>query len=70
MKSELVERINKLIWTDQIQNYEFVIVHRGAPNDEKVIEGEDIEEFKNRFLILENGTHIPTHRIKRVVRKV
>ncbi|UCG95881.1 MAG: DUF504 domain-containing protein [archaeon] len=70
MKSELVEKINKLIWTGQIQNYEFVILHRGAPNDEKLIRGKDVVKFKNRFLVLGNGTKIPTHRIKRIVRKV
>ena len=66
MKSQIVEKINKLIWTGQIQNFEFVIIHRGAPNNEKVILGKEIREFKNRFLVLQNGTHIPTHRIKEI----
>lgn len=68
MKSKIVERINKLIWTNQIENYDFVIVHRGSPNDEKVVHGKDIRGLKNRFLILESGTQIPTHRIKKIVR--
>ena len=68
MKSKLVEKINKLIWTDQISNYSFVITHRGAPKDEKTVKGSEISEFKNRFLILEDGTMIPIHRIKRIIR--
>jgi len=66
MKSQLEEKINKLIWTGKLSEYEFIIIHRGAPNDEKIISGEEIVAFKNRFLILKSGMCIPTHRIKEI----
>jgi len=69
LKSQLVERINKLIWTNQIKNYDFVIIHRGVPNDERVIRGEEILALKERFLFLKEGTQIPIHRIKKIVKK-
>lgn len=69
MKSPLDEKINKLIWTEEISDYNFLIVHRGAPNNEKIIKGKNVEKFKDRFLILKDGTMIPTHRIKKIIRK-
>ena len=71
MKSQLVERINKLLWTGEISKYRFVIIHRGAPKDEKVISGKNIKGLKDRFLLVEtpNGEiKIPIHRIKRIER--
>jgi len=68
MKSELVEKINRLIWTNQISHYKFVIVHRGVSNDEKTIDGKNIKAFKNRFLILDDETMIPIHRIKKIIK--
>ncbi|MCD6367688.1 MAG: DUF504 domain-containing protein [Candidatus Aenigmarchaeota archaeon] len=70
MKSELVEKINKLIWTGEMPRYRFLILHRGAPGNEKWIDGEAIEALKNRFLILKDGTMIPIHRIKKISKKV
>lgn len=66
MKSKLVEKINKLIWTGEISHYKFLILHRGAPRDEKVIDGKEIISLKDRFLILKDGTMIPIHRIKKI----
>ncbi|MCD6477848.1 MAG: DUF504 domain-containing protein [Candidatus Aenigmarchaeota archaeon] len=69
MKSKIVEFINKILWEGEISNYNFIIIHRGAPGDEKNIPGEDVTGLKDRFLILRDGSKIPIHRIK-IIRKI
>jgi uncharacterized protein (UPF0248 family) len=49
-----------------------VIVHRGAPNDEKTIDGSKITDVGKTYFEYKSGkgiTHIPAHRIKRVIKK-
>jgi len=66
MKSALVEKINKLLWTGEISEYVFLIENRGSPRNEKIVSGKDITSLKDRFLVLKNGTMIPIHRIKNI----
>lgn len=64
------ELLNKIKWTDKLENYEIEILHRGAPKDRKVISGEKITEIKKSYFCYDNGQEvtIPFHRI-RVIRK-
>lgn len=64
--------LNKLKWTGKLQDCRLVILHRGAPGDEKLILGSQITEIKkSHFLYREEGrkeeTYIPMHRVLRVV---
>jgi len=61
--------LNKLKWTNRLDNCEIVIRHRGAENDEKVIEGGTLTEVKRSyFSYMERGKEvtIPMHRILRI----
>jgi len=66
MKSSLVEKINKFLWTGKISEYIFLIENHGSPENEKIIHGKNITALKDRFLVLKNGTMIPIHRIKEI----
>ncbi len=64
--------LNKLKWTGKLQDCRLVILHRGAPGDEKPILGKQITEVKkSHFLYREEGrkeeTYIPMHRVLRVI---
>jgi uncharacterized protein (UPF0248 family) len=41
-------------------------VSRGSPDDTAFIRGEDISEIGRSFLILNDDTHIPYHRMKEI----
>lgn len=65
------EILNKLKWspTFNFENYEIVIVHRGAPGDVKIIKCRDILQLRRGFfevLIEGKKTLIPYHRIKEI----
>jgi len=59
--------LNELKWrVDRDLSYAIIhYVHRGAPNDERVISGEVIEELDSSHLISQGST-IPYHRIFRI----
>ena len=62
--------LNKLKWTGELENAEVVILHRGAPNNEKTISGKNITELKKGYFCYISGNreiHIPHHRILRVI---
>ncbi|MGD2249429.1 MAG: RNA repair domain-containing protein [Candidatus Methanofastidiosia archaeon] len=63
------EFLNKLKWHPEynFEEYSVVYVHRGAPNDEKTIECTEIIDLEHSDMILEEGTHIPYHRVKRIL---
>lgn len=60
--------LNELKWTrsKSLERAEIFYVHRGAPNDYKIIEGEEILDLGRSFIKLEDG-HIPYHRIFQIV---
>jgi uncharacterized protein (UPF0248 family) len=62
--------LNKLKWTEGIslENAEIWYVHRGAPDDTKIIMGGDIRELGSSFFQTEEAT-IPYHRIFKIVYK-
>jgi uncharacterized protein (UPF0248 family) len=58
--------LNRLKWAGKLRSCEIVIRHRGAPNDIKVISGEDVTELKRGHLNYKSGyreTTIPLHRV-------
>lgn len=64
--------LNRLKWTGKLPECRVVILHRGAPKNEKLILGKDITEIKkSHFLYREEGqkgeTYIPMHRVLRVM---
>jgi len=41
-------------------------IHRGAPGNIKTISGSKVANLEKGFLVLEDDTHIPFHRIIRI----
>jgi len=58
------DTLNKIKWTspDGLRGIEVEIVHRGAPNDKRVIKGEEIKDVAPRAIICEDVV-IPYHRV-------
>ncbi|MHA1238202.1 MAG: DUF504 domain-containing protein [Candidatus Odinarchaeia archaeon] len=66
MKMRLRDILNKLMWHVGLENYNIVILHRGAPEDKKTIPGSKIKSVKSSyFTYIEHETEvvIPFHRI-------
>lgn len=66
------EILNELKWrTDRdLSKAEIWYVHRGAPDDTKVISGGDIMDLEHSFMVFCDSrltTRIPFHRIFRIV---
>jgi uncharacterized protein (UPF0248 family) len=64
--------LNELKWRKDrdLSKAEIWYVHRGAPNDTKVIAGNDIWDLEHSYMVLSEGsllTRIPFHRIFRIV---
>ncbi len=59
--------LNEIKWRGlDVSRCEVFYVHRGAPNDTKVVRGDEIEKIASSFFILREGTMIPYHRIFRI----
>ncbi len=65
-KSELRELLNKIWWTRRKDECYIVIIHRGAPNNRKVIPLSLINEIRAGYIFV-NDTQIPIHRIIEIV---
>jgi uncharacterized protein (UPF0248 family) len=65
------EVLNKLKWHPDFdfEEYEVVYVHRGAPNNEKCVSCRDIVDLEHSDFVLVEGTHIPYHRVLRILRE-
>ena len=63
------EILNKIKWTDRLENYEIEFIHRGVPGDRRVIPCERITDIIRGFFSYQNGMEvtIPYHRV-RVIR--
>lgn len=63
------EFLNKLKWHPDFEftEYTVVYVHRGAPKNEKTVSCVEIVELGHSDFILQEGTHIPYHRVLRIV---
>jgi len=61
------EILNMLKWTDgeDLKEARICYLHRGAPGDERCIEGQEIVELERSFFVTEEAT-IPYHRIRRI----
>jgi uncharacterized protein (UPF0248 family) len=61
------EILNELKWREDrnLSNAEIWYVHRGAPNDTKIISGDEILDLENSFMVLEDAS-IPYHRIFKI----
>lgn len=68
------EVLNRLKWEQGMKGVEVVILHRGAPNNRKVISGEAVQEVKRGYFTYQlmsrdwrmapgGETRIPMHRI-------
>lgn len=63
--------LSRLKWVGGLEDCEIVIVHRGAPDDRKVIPGKKVTEIKKSYFYYRNGrngreTCIPLHRVLEV----
>ena len=63
----LREQLNRHKWQSKdLDKITLVVVHRGAPNDEALIQGSEIDAIREDGVQLsgEDGAFIPYHRIK------
>ncbi|MGQ9759243.1 MAG: DUF504 domain-containing protein [Candidatus Methanomethylicaceae archaeon] len=58
------DTLNKIKWAspEGLQGIEVVIIHRGAPENKKVIKGEEIKDIAPRAMVCEDVI-IPYHRV-------
>jgi uncharacterized protein (UPF0248 family) len=63
--------LNKLKWHPDFHFDEYFVVylHRGAPNNEKTISCKKIISLQHSDFILPEDTHIPYHRILKILDK-
>ncbi len=60
--------LGRLKWVGGLEDCEIVILHRGAPEDRKIIPGKDVTEIKKSYFYYRNisgdrETRIPMHRV-------
>lgn len=63
------ETLNRLKWTGNLKECSITILHRGAPNDMKMISGERVTELKKSHFTYESSgreSSIPLHRVLEV----
>jgi uncharacterized protein (UPF0248 family) len=62
------EILNELKWREDrnLSKAEIWYVHRGSPNDTKIITGGEILDLEHSFMVLEEAS-IPYHRIFKIV---
>ena len=60
--------LNMVLWPPRmnINPAKISYIHRGAPGNLKTIKGSFIDRLENGFLILNDGTQIPFHRIIKI----
>ena len=58
--------LNEIKWTKDLDKVELWYIHRGAPNNTKMLSGEDIVRIE-KSSIDTTTTTIPYHRIFRIV---
>lgn len=60
--------LNELKWRDDrdLLKAEIWYVHRGAPNDTRIISGNEILGLERSFMIIEDAS-IPYHRIFKII---
>ncbi len=60
--------LNMILWHPKmrIDQAKISYIHRGAPGNLKTIKGSFVDRLENGFLILNDGTQIPFHRIIKI----
>ncbi len=61
--------LNEIKWRFDLRKCKVYYIHRGAPGDMKMVEGNAIRSIDRSFLILEgvvDDVYIPYHRIVRI----
>jgi uncharacterized protein len=60
--------IDMILWHPkmEIKKCKITYVHRGAPGNLKTIAGEQISKLERGFLILNDNTQIPCHRLVKI----
>jgi len=66
IKNGLRGLLNEIKWTKDLEKVEIWYVHRGAPNDTKILSGKDIVTIGKSFFDTANAS-IPYHRIFKIV---
>ena len=66
IKNNLKDILNEIKWTKDLEKAEIWYVHRGAPNDTKILSGKDIVTIGKSFFDTANAS-IPYHRIFKIV---
>ena len=66
IKNNLKDILNEMKWTKDLGKAEIWYVHRGAPNDTKILSGKDIVTIGKSFFDTANAS-IPYHRIFKIV---
>jgi len=60
------ETLNRLKWNEKMESCSVTILHRGAPEDRKIIDGVDIIELKKSYFTYQTRgkeSTIPLHRV-------
>ncbi len=62
--------LSQLEWGEGIplKELEFVVVHRGAPGDRRVLAAPEVVGRDRSYLLLEGGGAVPYHRVMEVRR--
>jgi hypothetical protein len=60
--------LDMLLWHPEkkIRNCTVIFIHRGAPGNLKKMDGGKIKSLEGGFMILEDETKIPCHRVIRI----
>ena len=66
VKNSLKDILNEIKWTKDLEKTEIWYVHRGAPNDTKIISGKDIVTIGKSFFDTSTAS-IPYHRVFKII---
>ena len=61
--------INRLKWTGKLGRCEIVILHRGAPDDKRIVPGAMVTQVKKSCFYYKDGDRegfIPMHRVQEI----
>lgn len=58
--------LNEIKWRYDLGRCKVYYIHRGAPGDTRIIDGNAIIRMDRSFFILDEDVHIPYHRIFRI----
>ncbi|MFW6121340.1 MAG: DUF504 domain-containing protein [Petrotogales bacterium] len=66
IKYNLRDILNEIKWTKDLGKAEIWYIHRGAPNDTKIISGQDIVNIGKSFFDTATAS-IPYHRVFKII---